>query len=525
MLGYSINKEDVKLIEKVNYIKTEFTDTVCNIYINASMTYGVDEYYLVGRIFKDYKAQGNYTYINGIEKEYKGVKPVLNAINKYADSYNCLGIEMDKILIFAELKKDIKETRVYKKIIKEQASKEVKNNSESEKSETDVNSNTIKTSETSEVTNQDQALTDIQQKQLDYKIQKSIEGEAFEMAMSKMNYKTLDDLHRDKNNKSLVPMYLTKYEEFRNRVKQYEEQLKNDANFIEGIKQAFIDDVNETNKIREYEAKVWVTEDKNLTLDELKYKYANDAIAEDKYKKFHNKNQNSAITQTTEDLTQKTKTNINSLIITENTIQQQTYTHTEVFQDKTLSAYDCNQKLYNLYENNLIKLVLTEYELECIKSNNESYYNKIDGIIKQIDWQKHLMLIDRDLNYLDKLYKLEERLIRIKDSYLAKYHEFKINKPVEKELKYKNYKDVFFNYIGFDPNDTRFRDDLIKHLLNKDNFEGTKDSYIRLKEKAQTQPDILESEGYKQFDMLVNKLEPIFATYGNIDSWMETQVI
>jgi hypothetical protein len=84
-----------------------------------------------------------------------------------------------------------------------------------------------------------------------------------------MGYNSLDELDRDKSNKSLIPMYLTKYEEFNNKVKQQEEILKNDSSFINSIKQAFINDIVETNKIKEYESKVWITEDKDLTLDKL----------------------------------------------------------------------------------------------------------------------------------------------------------------------------------------------------------------------------------------------------------------
>lgn len=205
--------------------------------------------------------------------------------------------------------------------------------------------------------------------------------------------------------------------------------------------------------------------------------------------------------------------------------QPKQFTHSEVFQDKKLGAYDCNQKLYSLYENNLIKPVFTDNELECIKSNNESYYNRIDGIIKAIEWNKHLMFIDKNLNYLNKLYNLEQRLMSIRQNYLVQYQGFKINKLIIKELKYKNYQDVFFNYIGFNKNDIRFRDDLIKHLLNRDNFNNIKESYIKLRDKAQTKPEVLNSEAYQQYEKLVNKLEPIFAIHGTIDAWMEEQVI
>lgn len=106
MLGYKIKQSDVKLISSVNFIKEEYTETSCNIYINASMSYGVNEYFLVAKIYKDYKAQGNYTYINGIEKEYKTVKPVLNAIMK---QYSNCSLGMDKVLEFTKVEKEIPE--------------------------------------------------------------------------------------------------------------------------------------------------------------------------------------------------------------------------------------------------------------------------------------------------------------------------------------------------------------------------------------------------------------------------------
>lgn len=117
MLGYPMFHKDLKYIKEVNFIKSEFTKTVCNIYINVTMNYNLEEYYLIGRVYKDWKTQGCYTYLNGNRKDYKTVKPTLNAILKK----EWFGLEYDKILIYAGLKKDIKDTREYKKLIKNKA--------------------------------------------------------------------------------------------------------------------------------------------------------------------------------------------------------------------------------------------------------------------------------------------------------------------------------------------------------------------------------------------------------------------
>jgi len=111
MLGYRIKAMDVKLIEKVNFLKEEYTDSVCNIYMNVTMSYGVNEYFLVGRVFKDYKVQGCFTYINGVEKEYKTVKPVLNAIMR---SFNKCSLGIEAIIKFTKVEKIIKTTEIIK---------------------------------------------------------------------------------------------------------------------------------------------------------------------------------------------------------------------------------------------------------------------------------------------------------------------------------------------------------------------------------------------------------------------------
>ena len=117
MLGYTMFHKDLKYIKKVNFVKCEYTDKVCNIYINVTMNYNLEEYYLIGQICKDWKTHGCYTYLNGNRKDYKTVKPALNAILQK----EWFGLEYDKILIYAGLKKDIKDTREYKKLIKNKA--------------------------------------------------------------------------------------------------------------------------------------------------------------------------------------------------------------------------------------------------------------------------------------------------------------------------------------------------------------------------------------------------------------------
>ena len=158
MLGYPISKSDFKYINKVNFIKEEYMDTVINIYINVNMTYGgLDENFLIAKIFKDYKVQGCRTYFKGNLKDYKTVKPTLNAINKFAFKHDILGIADDKILIFTGLKKDIKDTRMYKRLVKEKQSKKLN------QKETTLNTQQIQDSNNNTVTDlhKDESTTQI----------------------------------------------------------------------------------------------------------------------------------------------------------------------------------------------------------------------------------------------------------------------------------------------------------------------------------------------------------------------------
>lgn len=113
MFALPLKKEDAKFILEVTNVNTIIEEEVAKIYITATTTYNTVETYVIAKIFKDYKAQGNYTYINGVEKEYKTVKPVLNAIMREFNTMH----KRNEILVFTGIEKDIKETRLYKKLV------------------------------------------------------------------------------------------------------------------------------------------------------------------------------------------------------------------------------------------------------------------------------------------------------------------------------------------------------------------------------------------------------------------------
>lgn len=88
------------------------------------------EKFVVAKIFKDWKIQGNYTYFQGTdsEKEYKTVRPVLKAIEKWVykmnnvDASEMLDIfwfDTKKVLVWTGVEKDAVNTRAYKKALKE----------------------------------------------------------------------------------------------------------------------------------------------------------------------------------------------------------------------------------------------------------------------------------------------------------------------------------------------------------------------------------------------------------------------
>lgn len=81
MLGSKLNKSNIKDIKEILSFQVEKEENRVDIYIKTWSNFNTYEYYLVARLFIE-ECQGCYTYIKGIEKEYKTVKPVINALLK-----------------------------------------------------------------------------------------------------------------------------------------------------------------------------------------------------------------------------------------------------------------------------------------------------------------------------------------------------------------------------------------------------------------------------------------------------------
>ena len=132
-----LKPENVKRIDKIDYCKVYDKENSYDVVVTCFMNYRMTEDFIVCRLFKDYKIQGCYTYINGIEKEYKTVKPALNAIAKY---YN-LFLNYDEILINLGLKNPNKGIRKYKQHLKEIALKEENKKINTTNNDNDININ------------------------------------------------------------------------------------------------------------------------------------------------------------------------------------------------------------------------------------------------------------------------------------------------------------------------------------------------------------------------------------------------
>jgi hypoxanthine-guanine phosphoribosyltransferase len=91
-------------------------------------------------------------------------------------------------------------------------------------------------------------IEDVKDPQLTYKIKRAIESTAFEKAMTKMGYDTLEDKDRNKTNKKVSkPMFTHQGEEFRYWEEKYKNKLLNDKKFIENIKNKYYEEI-EANK-------------------------------------------------------------------------------------------------------------------------------------------------------------------------------------------------------------------------------------------------------------------------------------
>lgn len=109
MINYSerLNKSNVKELSTINFVKTEILENEVIIYINATNSvYNDNLYYRVARIKRNVWEDNTISYdaisyINGIEKEYKNIKSMLNAIIK---AYNEMDHSED-ILNWSSVKK------------------------------------------------------------------------------------------------------------------------------------------------------------------------------------------------------------------------------------------------------------------------------------------------------------------------------------------------------------------------------------------------------------------------------------
>ena len=74
---------------KVTNLECEIEDNLAIITAKCDTNLGHKEF-SIAKIHKDFKNQGSYTYLNGrdSEKEYKTVKPVLKACEKWIEKIN-----------------------------------------------------------------------------------------------------------------------------------------------------------------------------------------------------------------------------------------------------------------------------------------------------------------------------------------------------------------------------------------------------------------------------------------------------
>lgn len=109
-------------IDKVLSLGVEYKNNdLLLINANCLTKYG-EENFVIAKVFKDWKCQGNYTYFKGTnsEKEYKTVKPVLKAVYRWAEKINTdvsdlIGFDFDLVLKFAGLIDVKKQERKFKK--------------------------------------------------------------------------------------------------------------------------------------------------------------------------------------------------------------------------------------------------------------------------------------------------------------------------------------------------------------------------------------------------------------------------
>ncbi|OSA95760.1 UNVERIFIED_ORG: hypothetical protein B2H93_04880 [Clostridium botulinum] len=114
---------DTTKIKKVLSLKIEEQENKMLIIAECSTNYSNEEF-TIAKIFKDWKEQGNYTYFKGSdsEKEYKTVKPILNAIDRWVESINgdndIWYYDKEQVLLFTGLKNKNENIKKYNKYIK-----------------------------------------------------------------------------------------------------------------------------------------------------------------------------------------------------------------------------------------------------------------------------------------------------------------------------------------------------------------------------------------------------------------------
>lgn len=104
-------------------------------------------------------------------------------------------------------------------------------------------------------------------------VNRRIESQAFEQAMDKMGYKTLEDKAQNSNNtQTSKPMFINQSEEFNYWKEYYKKELSKDSTFIKKIVEEYDHDANEVKKNTYYEGIVWNKEDWEIPREGYFYK-------------------------------------------------------------------------------------------------------------------------------------------------------------------------------------------------------------------------------------------------------------
>ena len=118
---------------------------------------------------------------------------------------------------------------------------------------------------------------------LEYEIKKQIESKAFERAMTKLGFKTLEEYHSKMFKKSDKFQFLTKDEEFKFFQDKYEKELYQHEKTIKEIVEKYEESQKETALLKHLENTVWDKEKHELTLQEYIFRKTGQLETDNKF--------------------------------------------------------------------------------------------------------------------------------------------------------------------------------------------------------------------------------------------------